>query len=465
LLSGQLTRYQRLLQPRSGEKAAGNVRHRRFSTAALALLLAGYLFFDRAFAYLHLPGTVVFVGELTLALIGISLLRDRPRLELGKLLPALFLIIFVLLSTLRTVPYLPIYGIDAVRDASLWYYSLVAFFVLAIVNERGVERLRTWYERLLPGFFLWAPVAIVLRDLVAAPNVPDSTVSILSHRSANASVMVTAGIVYYWVVAVPASQPARLRRALYTAVGALVVVVAGITNRGGLVSAVVGLAVAAFLARLPSRRRFASIMLGTILAAFSIFWILDLRLSVFENQREISAEQLAANLTSILPGGSESGTSDLEDTSSWRLRLWESVFRDVGVNAPLSGLGYGVNLAKLYGFQGQEEDFRSTHNSHVSVFARSGWLGAGVWILMWWSWFDQLFRSRRRFLARGQTLETDINSWLIATAAALLVNAIFDPTLEGPQTAAWVWAIFGLGLGMIALAARRQYVTKMVVAR
>ena len=46
-------------------------------TPALALLLGGYLFFNKSFAYLHMPGTPVFVGEIVLG-IGIVEVLQRP---------------------------------------------------------------------------------------------------------------------------------------------------------------------------------------------------------------------------------------------------------------------------------------------------------------------------------------------------------------------------------------------------
>jgi hypothetical protein len=48
----------------------------------------------------------------------------------------------------------------------------------------------------------------------------------------------------------------------------------------------------------------------------------------------------------------------------------------------------------------------------------------------------------------------------VVSAAAILVNAIFDPTIEGPQVGLVLWTIFGLGaalplLHLPVLAARR----------
>ena len=41
--------------------------------------------------------------------------------------------------------------------------------------------------------------------------------------------------------------------------------------------------------------------------------------------------------------------------------------------------------------------------------------------------------------------------WLIISVVAILVNAIFDPTLEGPQVGWWLWGFLGFGIGMSVL--------------
>jgi hypothetical protein len=414
----------------------------------LAFLLTGYLFFDRAFAYLHIPGTPFFIGEATLVLAVFYLLLVRPSLRIGEQVPAILLVLFLIVSFLRTMPYVSTYGLEALRDSAPWYYAIVAFLVLAIVRGTGVGGILRWYERLLPAFCLWAPPAILLKDQ-PFPTVPDSDISVFAHRSANTAVMLTGAVLYYWIVADDDDKASRIRRAVIAAAAGLVVVLAGISNRGGLVSSAVAFTAAALLARRPTRRGFVSIMIATVLGVFAVAWILDLRGAVFANQREVSAEQLVNNITSIVSARPNPDSPDLSDNVSWRTDLWGAIFVDVGSNAPLQGYGYGVNVAALYGFEGEAEDLRSAHNSHITIFARSGLIGFGLWALMWTSWFHQLLKARRRFLARGMTLLADVNTWLIAIAAAILTNAIFDPTIESPQVAAWVWAIFGAGLGLI----------------
>jgi hypothetical protein len=39
-------------------------------------------------------------------------------------------------------------------------------------------------------------------------------------------------------------------------------------------------------------------------------------------------------------------------------------------------------------------------------------------------------------------------------AVAILVNSYFDPTLESPQVALWLWTLVGVGLGLVAIARR-----------
>jgi hypothetical protein len=45
-------------------------------------------------------------------------------------------------------------------------------------------------------------------------------------------------------------------------------------------------------------------------------------------------------------------------------------------------------------------------------------------------------------------VEAGLTAWLIISAIMILTNAIFDPTLEGPQVSFWLWTVFGVGLAM-----------------
>lgn len=57
-------------------------------------------------------------------------------------------------------------------------------------------------------------------------------------------------------------------------------------------------------------------------------------------------------------------------------------------------------------------------------------------------------------------------SWCLLFVAGTLLNAAFDPSLEGPQTGIWLWTVVGIGL-VISLppAPRRRIRSTHVAAR
>ena len=104
-------------------------------TPALGLLLAGYLFFSKSFAYVHIPGTPLFIGE---AVLGIGLVEaarmPSPWRYLLRTAPALRVVgVFVLVCAVRFTVDFPVYRLDAVRDSSIWYYAAFSFLTAAAV--------------------------------------------------------------------------------------------------------------------------------------------------------------------------------------------------------------------------------------------------------------------------------------------------------------------------------------------
>jgi hypothetical protein len=254
-----------------------------------------------------------------------------------------------------------------------------------------------------------------------------------------------------WMLDEKETGVSRRQRAALTGVIGLFLVVAGIQNRGGLVAALAGLGVIYWYAR-SGQRHFVGVICTVVVTIGLIFAVTDVRVSFFSNDREISAGQLVDNLISIVNPDAVATSGDLVGNTSWRFDLWEEIFRDVNLNAPDIGLGYGVSLGERYGFEGAgETELRSAHNSHMTIFGRSGYLGIGLWFAMWVIWFIAMMRSRRALAARGLGVEAGIVVVAMASALAVLVNAVFDPSIESPAVAAWIWSLFGLGLGLMAL--------------
>jgi hypothetical protein len=158
----------------------------------LVPLLAGYLLLDKAFAYIHVPGTPLYVGEMVLVVGGLGVIaatgylripiRDDPVLAL---LAAYFLWGFLLF-----VPGVRTYGINAVRDFALVYYCLFAFFTAAALarSPELLERMIVQLSRFVPWLLIWLPFAVVLAARgVTGPHMPGAPIPILTHKPGDAA--------------------------------------------------------------------------------------------------------------------------------------------------------------------------------------------------------------------------------------------------------------------------------------
>jgi hypothetical protein len=68
-------------------------------------------------------------------------------------------------------------------------------------------------------------------------------------------------------------------------------------------------------------------------------------------------------------------------------------------------------------------------------------------------------RARSKFRAVGRRFETSLVEVCVVGVSAILINAYFDPTLESPQVAIWLWTLVGVTLGLAALARRGLEIT------
>jgi hypothetical protein len=414
----------------------------------LGPLLAGYLLFDKAFAYLHIPGAPVYIGEMVLGVgvLGVLTatgylripLRDEPALAL--------LTVFLLWGAARSVSGVRTYGLDAVRDAALWYYGLFAFLAVATLARTPalVERWLTRLRGLGPWLLLWLPVAVLLSPIAdKAPSVPASTVSILNHKPGNAAV---AALFVLWYVVLFPEQVRPRWRGVWCGAALLVIALAATQNRGGLLGAVAGSAVAlVFLrdrVRLVTRAVVASV-LGLLLAV-----LLTPALPFTGLQgRDFSATQLIENITSL--DGTDAPTdSNLNGTVDGRTELWTRILdKQVEDGLLVAGSGFGPNLAAQVGvLDDGKETLRSPHNSHLNVLARMGLIGITLWIALWMGWYATVVVGCRRLIRLGLHRRARVAVLALAVVTAILVSSFFDPQLEGPQIAILLWTVFGVGV-------------------
>ncbi len=429
---------------------------RRFDGLETAILfvLAGYLFFDKAFAWIHVPGTPAFIGEMVIAFGIVVFLGTHPRLGLIiRTSPALqALLVFMAWGALLLVLALPTWGLDAVRDAAIWYYGIIAVFV-AVLMVADPGRLGRWlrlFGKAIPYMFLWFPVAIVLDAAFyySFPVIPDSNVSIVAHRTGNIGVITASALAFLWLVDRDSEVFDRRQRTTLTVLATVIILFAATRNRGGFVSGAIVLFIA-FILMYRERSNMASIMVGVSVLLVAVALFANLRIQLFEG-REVSVEQFLNNIVSVVDRSA--GGSRQASTTQWRIDIWNRVLDDVSTEHPVAGFGPGPDLGRRYGITTDEEaPLRNPHNSHVSVLARMGFVGLALWGFFWVAFFVEMWQLRRRLLARGRIRDGAIIVWLIASVVGILINAIFDPTLEGPQVAWWLWAFVGFGFAMSVL--------------
>jgi O-antigen ligase len=171
--------------------------------------------------------------------------------------------------------------------------------------------------------------------------------------------------------------------------------------------------------------------------------------------REISVGQLVDNVTSVFSDAQNEG---LQGTKEFRLKWWATIV-DYTVGGPYfwTGKGYGINLADADGFQPTaDHSLRAPHNTHVEILARSGVPGLVLWVLLQAIYGLSLLRAANRARQRGDMAWVPVLGLIFIYWLAALVNASFDPYLQGPQGGIWFWAMFGVGLAAMRMADQRE---------
>lgn len=423
---------------------------RVFELGVLGVLL-GYVFFDRGFAWLHIPGTPLFVGELILVLGVVAMLAHPSKILLAvRRSPPLKLLVgfmawgFGLLALLGLS-----FGIDAVRDSVLWYYGTVAILTVFLLIS-DPQRLRRWsaaFAQVIPWLIGWLFVAVILDSLLGSGPilVPDSRVSLFSHSAGNSGVVGIICLAYIWLVdrEAPSMTPST-RQALTVACTALLLFVS-LKNRGGFVAGMIGIAlILAFVHR--DRFNLVITMIGTAAVLASIALLSQFSVSLF-GAREVSVDQFVTNITSIIDP--DSGGHRQTSTTQWRVELWQNVLADVNSEFPLTGYGPGPDLGRIYDVTTNPDvPLRNPHNSHVGIIARMGWVGFGIWAILWAVWALLLLDLRSRLYRMHRFAEAGLVAIPVIGAAMILINAFFDPSIEGPQVGFLLWFLFGLGASL-----------------
>ena len=456
----------------------------------LGALLAGYAFLGRGFAHLGVPP--VYLGEvvLGLGLVATAVAAVRSRLQMSRSSLVILLVAFMVLGLIRTVPYIPTDGVNALRDATMWGYGVFALMLFALLDRDWVLRLFRLYGYAAVVFLLWGPVAYTIWGNYGSsiPNAPGSDIPILFFKSQDMAVHTAGAIAFLVVVGTPQIRPALdfLWRFAIALPMSWMVYTTGSITRGGLAAVVACLAVLGVTAG--RTRNWLPMLLGAIVFAAIVTSNVALPsigteptpistptpvqsgtppfttaaptpvaapVTAPESGRSVTTTQWWENIASVFVGSSD---TNLEGTKQFRLAWWGKII-DYTFNGPYfwTGKGFGINLADADGFQPTaDHSLREPHNSHLSVLARMGVPGFILWILLQAGFALFLLRALLAHRRAGDKQLAAVGVWVLAFWAAMMVNTSFDPYLEGPQGGIWFWALFGLGLVVIRLAPRRK---------
>jgi hypothetical protein len=413
--------------------------------------LLGYALAGRGFAYVGIAP--LFISEIALAIGVVVLFRTHGWYSLLQMPPVIALAALVGWCISRTVPYLGYYGLDAVRDSAIYYYSGYAIIVAAIlISEPTLFRpLFSYYKQFVRIFLVGIPlVALAYRfghDLI--PQWPWAATPILQEKEGDVMVHL-AGILAFWAAGT-GGAPGLGWSMLLAADAALL----GVIDRSGL------LAFLAVLALVMMHKPLGSVpwrLISAGVLAIALIWVSGIDLPIPGGKgRELSFQQIEMNVTSLV---SDTGRDGMDSTKEWRLAWWHTIWTET-VDGPFfwRGRGFGINIADDDGFQVQaDHSLRSPHSAHMTFLARAGVPGLALWIvtqLAWGGWMLSAYvRSRRGGDSRWQ----GVFFLLLAYWVAFLINASFDVYLEGPMGGIWFWTVWGVGLGALALYERRPEV-------
>ena len=212
----------------------------------LGLLLIGYMFLGRGFA--HLGVGPIFIGDSVLLA---GLLTAAYAIVRWRMAPPLtwtvgLLIGFAILGAVRTFPYLGAYGLDALRDGVLWGYAAFALIVYVLVDRWSILAGFRTYGWIVPVFALWLPICwnlFRIASLEIDPNRPGSVIPLAFFKAGDMAVHVVGAIAFLVLGMTPVSS---VRTFIWRTIICLpllwTIFVAATSNRGALLTSVVGLA-------------------------------------------------------------------------------------------------------------------------------------------------------------------------------------------------------------------------------
>jgi hypothetical protein len=413
----------------------------------LIFLLAGYLVLSYPFMQLRIPPTGVGVPIGEIALAGILVTFNVPRLlsRIGTVvfLPPLLLwwgwgFIRLMLDAARE-------GAWALRDGTQLIeslYLIVGFAVVVTIDE--VLQVSRWVRRIIIVACLYGLLFVFQWDLIAiSPTLSggsDQPIAIIG-------TFANTGTVFLLTAFMCMVKPARTGREkyLFTLFGGFLISYAVLVLQ--MRTTYIQLLCLTGLLLLVRPRA-----LGRLGSAFPLFCVLlalitalDLRISG-RLSSEIGWSFIFDHLQAIFGIGAKGSIGEAASGVSlrfgWWLRLYDELTSDIVTL--VSGLGFGVALT----------DFRDTlgvlarepHNSVISVIARVGVVAGFCWIWIQVNLFFIAYKTYRLARRLGWQAEAQFLLLVITFAVLTLAGCFGEDVMEKPYNAIPYYALWGVVL-------------------
>lgn len=411
----------------------------------LLIYLAAITIIGKGPTYLGYPP--LYWGEVVLAMGLWSILPwiwNTDYLSRSRLLSA-FILAFMALGAVLTVQSVPRWGLDALRDAAIWYYGAFFFIGLALASRPAVAD-RVWRILqiiwILSLFWNTADILSQHRLSQSGPMIPWRDVPILFNSTHEGGQNLALGALIVLCTTLLCKRP-NLRAVLAGVAFLGLAAFAMSEGRGMRVGIAAGVAVV-ILAGLTSHRRswFNERLLTLTAAAIPLVLLAGLLFS----------GRLAkyANLDRF----AEADPANPEGTANWRMIWWQNLYDHVMATNPVFGIGFGESLYVYNPFlEGIQDEFivRSPHNFNMTIFTRMGILGLFLWASILIVGIGSLcVRLWAGATTRGQPYtherRDELAFWIVMLVCTV-VNSSFGVLMEGPVLGIWFWFALGFAGG------------------
>ena len=117
--------------------------------AFLCFILLGYSVMGKGFAYLGVPP--LYVGEMAFLSGIVMLFRTGAVMGTMATLPAVLLLALMALVLARTLPFLGLYGFDALRDSTIIMYGGFTFIIIGLLSIIPTLEFLSWRDAIAAG--------------------------------------------------------------------------------------------------------------------------------------------------------------------------------------------------------------------------------------------------------------------------------------------------------------------------